>query len=149
MMSGEIMDEQTVTVREKETPREKNISLILILVFFIAATPIGFKLYSSYLDKRLSYLERVAEKNRLQMEMVKIEKENRQLREKKDFLKSREGVEQMARDKLGFAKPGEIPFIVMPQSGSEEHPPLPAKEKPGDKADREKKGKKEVNHQKF
>jgi len=96
------------------TPRERNLGPIIVLLVVMAIAPLGFRLYGEYLGKRLTYMEKVAERKRLTQEIQKIEEQNQQLKEREAFLKTRQGVESVARDKLGLTRPGEITFIVVP-----------------------------------
>lgn len=120
-MSKEIEKE-----KKDEGPKERNIGLILVLLVLTAIVPLGFRMYSSYLQKRMAFLEKKAEKKRLVREIKKIEKQNEELEEKKKHLQTKEGIEKVARDKLGLTRPGETPFIVI-QERAEGKPAAPIK----------------------
>ncbi len=66
---------------------------------------------------RLSYRES-RERAKLEQQLADIKKRNEELKQEVAKLKTPAGVEDAARDRLGFVKKGEHMYIVMPSGGA-------------------------------
>ncbi len=87
-----------------------------------------FILYSfnlSYNKKTGEYREKLTQVQQVNSEIVVLEKENKHLKEQVTHLNTNEGVEEIAREKLGLIKPDEIAFVVV-SSPSPEAPAAPS-----------------------
>jgi cell division protein FtsB len=116
-----------------DQPQERHIGFYILVVFILLFIPIAMKFYTSYLNKRVDYLEKVSEEKKYKAEIDKIKTDVDRKKEREEYLKTDKGVEEIARNKLGLTKPDEIPFIVSPGNGAEvkESPrPIQNKQKP-------------------
>jgi len=99
---------------EAESPRKVIIKRILSIVFFMAFAACSiFIFYQNYTQKEMEYAQKEAQLKKLETEMTAIENENKQLRKEIAHLNTKEGVEEIAREKLGLIKPQEIAFVVI------------------------------------
>lgn len=87
-------------------------SLALLLV--IAAS--GYELYQLCRGRQVEYKEKLAELHQSREDNRQLAEQNRQLRALVRHLKTNEGVEEIARDKLGLIKPGELAYVVVPSA---------------------------------
>lgn len=53
----------------------------------------------------------------LQKKIEELERENRNLKETLDMLQTPEGIERLARERLGLVKPDEVVVFPVPQAG--------------------------------
>lgn len=102
--------------------------VILGTVFFI------FYAFSEcYSMKKMEYGDKITQRVRIEQEIASLQAEDRQLKQQIAFLRTNEGVEQVAREKLGFIKPKEIAFVVIstptPSTPATPHEPSIDKEK--------------------
>lgn len=115
---------------EIEQPRERHVGFYVLVALILLFIPVGMKFYSSYLNKRLDYMEKVAEEKKFKAEIDKIKADVEKKKEREKYLKTNQGVEEIARNKLGLTKPEEIPFIVSPGKGSDlQESPAPPRNK--------------------
>jgi len=72
--------------------------------------------------------EKRAEDRRLQKEIIDVQQENAQLRQQIERLKSNpDAIEHEAREKLHYAKPGEVIYTLPAQPPDQPQPSAPAK----------------------
>lgn len=64
-----------------------------------------------------TYLAADARVETLERQLTALERENRQLAERRDDLRDPETVELLARERLGLVRPGETAFAVVPPEG--------------------------------
>jgi len=75
----------------------------------------------------IEYRQKETEYNNLQQEVQRLQQENESLQKSNDALKNDpKAIEQAARDKLRYTKPGEI-IYVLPQPKPQPQPPAEAK----------------------
>lgn len=84
-------------------------TLITIGVFFL----VFYAFNAAYKQKKLEYKEKLTQVSQLEQEITKLEKENKELKREINYLNTNEGVEAIAREKLGLIKPKEIAFVVV------------------------------------
>lgn len=97
-----------------DNPEDVNFKLTFVHVAIFAA--IFFIFYSisvCYSQKKMEYREKIAQKSQLEQDIGALERENGGLRNRIAFLNTSEGVELIAREKLGLIKPKEIAFVVI------------------------------------
>ncbi len=83
-------------------------------MFFLAfAVCSVFIFYQNYTQKQLEYEKKEAQLQKIEAEITAVENENKQLRREIAHLNTKEGVEEIAREKLGLIKPQEIAFVVI------------------------------------
>jgi cell division protein FtsB len=85
-------------------------SLVLVCVF----TAFGFALHKVCSDRQAQFEAKLAELDVVKEEVETIAIHNDRLRERVTLLKTDAGVEEVAREKLGLVKPGELAFAVVP-----------------------------------
>ena len=68
---------------------------------------------------RMDYVSQ-REVERLEVQLTSLQDRNEDLREQVDRLKTPEGVEEAARENLGYVKPGENAYVVVEAGGSGE-----------------------------
>jgi cell division protein DivIC len=105
---------------EKKEEKIRNIGFLITLLIVVALLPIGFKFYSLYNTKKAIYQAKQLEEKKLQAEVEKLQKKTEDLKETEKFLKTKEGAERVARDKLGLTKPNEIPLVIKKTNSTEE-----------------------------
>jgi len=100
--------------RGVESPRKAIIRRVLSVVFFIAFAACSvFIFYHNYTQKQMEYAKKDEQLKKLETEIAAVENENKQLRREIGHLNTKEGVEEIAREKLGLIKPQEIAFVVI------------------------------------
>ncbi len=63
--------------------------------------------------------------NAARLELATLEERNAQLQERVAALSTPQEIERLARDKLGYVRPGEIGYVVLDPPQTEEPPPAP------------------------
>jgi len=101
-----------------EHPSEKNIGFLVLLLLICTFIPAYTRIYDGYLQKKLLYDQKVMEEMQLSKEVNYLKKQNIAMQRRQEELKTLQGVETIARDKLGLIKPNEIPFIVNDESAT-------------------------------
>lgn len=99
---------------DKEKRRKKsnrNVGFILALVFVGVALMLGFALWSYYPVAKQQYIT-TREKERLEIELAMVKERNDHLQGEIDRLQTPEGIEDYARNDLGWVKKGEDSVIV-------------------------------------
>lgn len=77
-------------------------------------TVCGMGLYSLCLDRQANFEEKLVELDTLKSERQVLLVHNRKLRDRVGYLETDEGVEEVAREKLGLVRPGELAYAVIP-----------------------------------
>jgi len=85
-------------------------SLSLVLVF----TLFGFGLHKVCSDRQAQFEAKLAELDQVNGQVSSLEAHNQRLRTRVDLLNTRAGIEEVAREKLGLVKPGELAYAVVP-----------------------------------
>lgn len=85
------------------------IKTIWVLIVFIIVV-LGLKTFKD-VTKLLAAFEKIQE---VKQEILRLEKENKEMISKKDYFLSEQFIEEEARNKLNMAKPGEIIVILPP-----------------------------------
>ncbi len=102
--------------RSDESPNISNVlfalvtGLLLTLVLGLTAK----QLYLLCQERQVEYQAKMQEMREARQVNVELEQRNRQLRALVRHLETEEGVEEIARNKLGLVKPGEMAFVVSP-----------------------------------
>ncbi len=92
---------------------------------FVILFVIGFGLFQLCKARQREYEAKIVELAEFRTNIAETEFSNSQLRARVAFLKTAEGVEEVAREKLGLILPGEASFVVVPAL-----PPLSNKKTP-------------------
>lgn len=85
-------------------------SLTLVLVF----TAFGFGLFKVCSDRQAQFESKLAELDDVNSEVAILKSHNDRLRQKVELLKTEAGVEEVAREKLGLVREGELAYAVVP-----------------------------------
>lgn len=85
-------------------------SLVLVCVF----TAFGFALHKVCSDRQAQFEGKLAELDMVKEEVEALSVHNDRLRDRVDLLKTDAGVEEVAREKLGLVKAGELAFAIVP-----------------------------------
>jgi cell division protein FtsB len=98
--------------RSKLSPAAKNslMSLTLVLVF----TGFGFGLHKVCSDRQHQFESKLVELDEVNAEVASLEAHNERLKARVDLLNTPTGIEEVAREKLGLVKPGELAYAVVP-----------------------------------
>lgn len=104
MAEEEVLDEQT------GTPAVSLTGLVLLLLLGV----VGYQLFLVCQSKQVEYEAKLDEVAQARRDNVRLEQNNRRLQALTEYLKTNEGVEEIARDKLGLVRPGEVAFVVVP-----------------------------------
>lgn len=100
--------------KHTDNTQEKNLRFTFVHIVIIGA--IFFIFYAMsvcYSQKKIEYQEKLIQQKQIEQEIEILEKDNRKLKSKIAFLNTDEGVEGIAREKLGLIKPKEIAFVVI------------------------------------
>jgi cell division protein FtsL len=131
------------TETQKETKKKKKFPFIHILSCLFAV----FILYSfnaNYARKTVEYKEKQTQVQQVGSEITDLEKENRDLKQQVSHLNTNEGVEEIAREKLGLIKPDEIAFVVVSSPTPQSPAAQAATRNPDSKMDKNQELKKEI-----
>jgi len=110
-----MIDEQTS--KKKKIRFSTEIMFIVSVVFCVALSIIYLSRYSTIHALMMREVE-------LNQKIDNLERENRKLKQNLDNLSTPEGIERMARERLGLVKPEEIVIFPIPQaSGANAFPP--------------------------
>lgn len=85
-----------------------SLSLVLILTVF------GIGLFKICTDKQANFENKIAELEQVRAEFAALNVHNARMRDRVEFLRTNEGVEEIAREKLGLVRPGELAYSVIP-----------------------------------
>ena len=101
--------------RHKKTtfsPRVKQslMSLVLVLVF----TGFGLALFKICSDRQFQFEDKLAELDDVNGQIFHLNLHNERLSQQVELLKTDEGIEEVAREKLGLVRPGELAYAVVP-----------------------------------
>lgn len=81
---------------------------------FIILLVIGFGLFQLCIARQHEYEAKIHELAEVRTNIAETEFNNAQLRARVAYLKTPQGVEEVAREKLGLIMPGETSFVVVP-----------------------------------
>ena len=98
--------------KSRLSPRAKHsiLSLTLVLVF----TAFGFGLFKVCSDRQSQFESKLAELDDVNAQVYTLGVVNDRLRDRVGLLKTEAGGEEVAREKLGLVKPGELAYAVVP-----------------------------------
>lgn len=85
-------------------------SFTLVVVFCL----FGVGLFKICVDKQAHFENKIAELDSKRAEMKTLGVHNARMRERVEFLKTDAGVEEVAREKLGLVREGELAYSVVP-----------------------------------
>lgn len=139
-MTEENGREDLKTQRRKEDARKKTgggnfrrlaiFSAVAVLLAFISV----FVFVKNYHLKSEQYQEKLAAIEAMEKDNQKLARENERLKQQVEYLQTKSGVESVAREKLGFVKPEEIAFVVVPSDapapGTSAHASRPLSDEP-------------------
>lgn len=96
----------------KFSPEAKSsiLSLSLVLIF----TVFGFVIFNVCSDRQAQFEAKLAELDEVNHRVHELNFVNTRLEERVVLLKTDLGVEEVAREKLGLVKPGELAYAVVP-----------------------------------
>lgn len=104
------------TEKKRRIRYSTEIVFLLSVVFCVTLSVIYLSRYSSIRSLMVRETE-------LQQRVADLERENRRLKENLDQLSTPEGIERLARERLGLVRPDEI--VVFPVPESDQPPPPP------------------------
>ncbi len=117
------MSEEKVAVKRKRVRFSTEIMFILSVVFCVALSVIYLVRYNNIRN----LLQREAE---LRERIESLERENRHLKQNLDILSTPEGIERLARERLGLVKPEELVIYTINDKNEPVNPPPPQSETP-------------------
>jgi len=100
-------------VKRRRVRFATEIMFILSVVFCVALSVIYLSRYSTIRTLLLK-------ENELNVKIETLERENRRLKQNLDTLSTPEGIERLARERLGLVRPEEIVVSAVPSSSSAE-----------------------------
>jgi len=98
--------------QQKDKKKKGGFPLIHIMSCLFAVC-ILYSFNISYARKTVEYKEKLSQVQQVNNEITVLEKENRLLKQQVAHLNTNDGVEEIAREKLGLIKPDEIAFVVV------------------------------------
>ncbi len=105
------MTRPTSSLRSRN-PQIKNAAIAGGVTLLLSACGLG--LYSLCLDRQANFEEKLVELDSLKDERRTLLAHNKRLRVHVAYLQTDEGVEEVAREKLGLVRPGELAYAVVP-----------------------------------
>lgn len=115
------MSEEKVAVKRKRVRFSTEIMFILSVIFCVALSVIYLVRYNNIRN----LLQREVE---LRERIEALERENRHLKQNLDTLSTPEGIERLARERLGLVKPEELVIYTINEKNEPVSPPAPASE---------------------
>ena len=103
--------------QRSRSPQMKNSLVACGLTLLFSA--FGMGLYALCVERQANFEARLVELEDLKTERRTLRQHNDRMRERVSYLETDAGVEEIAREKLGLVRPGELAYAVVP-------PPLPA-----------------------
>lgn len=94
---------------KKQKNASKYVSILWLLCMLLLIA-IAYALISNHLSKQVIALAR--QEDSLRIRIMELEKEEKNLRDKVDLSKSDSFIENEARTRYGYLKPGEIRFVI-------------------------------------
>lgn len=95
-----------------KTPRLKSSVVALGLTALFSTG--GLALYALCKDRQADFESRLVELEGLKAERRVLLAHNERMRERVEYLQTDAGVEEVAREKLGLVRPGELAYAVVP-----------------------------------
>jgi cell division protein FtsB len=74
----------------------------------------GLGLYSLCMERQANFEAKLVELEELKSERRQLLSHNQRMRERVAYLQTDEGIEEVAREKLGLVRPGELAYAVVP-----------------------------------
>jgi len=98
--------------------------VLLNVLFTFAVLGVGYALWVTYEVKRDETRMKEAEVEQARVELARVVAYNEGLKSQVRFLQTQEGVEKVAREKLGLIRPNETTYIVInaPPGGEPDRP---------------------------
>ena len=93
-------------------PHVKNAALAGGMTLLLSFCGLG--LYSLCLDRQANFEEKLVELDDLKNERRVLLSHNKKMRDRVTYLETDDGVEEIAREKLGLVRPGELAYAVVP-----------------------------------
>lgn len=112
---------------------ERTRMVLLNLLFACGVLLVGYLLYVTYEVKREETRMKEAEVERARVELARVVAYNEGLKDQVRFLQTREGVEKVAREKLGLIRPNETTYIVINAPAVQDPPSAPVPPETGEK----------------
>jgi cell division protein FtsB len=104
---------QTASAGARSRAPQMKASLVacgLTLLFSV----FGLGLYSLCIDRQAHFEDKLVELDALKADRRKLLSHNERMRDRVAYLKTDAGVEEIAREKLGLIRPGELAYAVVP-----------------------------------
>lgn len=117
----------SLKIKKKQSPKFFCILLLILIILSV--------FFYFYHEKYREYLKKKASVARLESEINNLKKENTELKNQIERLNKPVGAEEIARDRLGMTKPGELSFVIIPSP--EEIPAPQASKQPSAGAPKE------------
>lgn len=96
------------------------------VLFVLAVLLIGYSLIVTYQEKRRETILKQQEVERMRHDLARVVAQNDDLRGQIRFLQTEEGVEKVARERLGLIRPNETTYIVINAPRITEPAPRPS-----------------------
>ncbi|GAB4266539.1 MAG: hypothetical protein Kow0029_00290 [Candidatus Rifleibacteriota bacterium] len=113
------MAEEKTRVKRKRVRFSTEIMFILSVIFCVALSVTYLVRYNNIRN----LLQREAE---LKEKIEALERENRHLKQNLDMLSTPEGIERLARERLGLVKPEELVIYTVNENSHDQRPEKPA-----------------------
>jgi len=88
-------------------------ALFASLVYTALVGVVGYSLFMSYQLKQQETLHKRQEVDLMRRELERVVQQNEQLKLQARFLRTEEGIEKVAREKLGLIRPNETTYVVI------------------------------------
>jgi len=105
-------DNQEEIIKKKRPRFSSEIMFIVSVIFCVSLSII-------YLSRYSTIRGLLQKEEELKLRVEELEKENRNLKVNLQNLQTPEGIERLARERLGLVKPEEIVVMPMPENASE------------------------------
>ncbi len=103
---------QTPLHGRSKTPQVKNSVVAAGLTAILSLCGIG--LYGLCLDRQQNFEDKLVELETLKSDRRVLLSQNKTMRDRVAYLETDDGIEEIAREKLGLVRPGELAYAVVP-----------------------------------
>ncbi len=97
-----------------ESPAFRHGRSLISLLLLLALAVVGYNFYFLCARKQAAHEAKLTEIDRLESELAVLEQQNKILVERVAYLRTDDGVEEVAREKLGLVRKDEVAFVVVP-----------------------------------
>lgn len=101
------------SLRKKKRSRQRSFGFAFQFVILWLIVLLGVNFFLFFNKKGVEYRQKKEEIVKLQDQIIKLQQEKASMFKKAFFLNTKEGIEKIAREKIGLVKPNELAFVIV------------------------------------